>query len=160
MCHGSTSAPWTSFRQNSACFVQCSDFGHKQSFAHGWASRWTSRVIYSRVRSFKSSLCVSHCLPSPFRERREHRVFKELIRIVPGLEERFMRSSEEEIGMISDLVIVLLSSYFSYWYPTPRYKRALRVLDLMIQKASKVRLSTGSHRRASRWILHLRATAK
>jgi hypothetical protein len=38
------------------------------------------------------------------RERREHRVFTKLLQMIPGLEERIMNSSEEEVGFIADLV--------------------------------------------------------
>jgi hypothetical protein len=38
------------------------------------------------------------------RERREHRVFQQLLRMVPGLEERIMEGSGEEIGHVADLV--------------------------------------------------------
>jgi hypothetical protein len=38
------------------------------------------------------------------RERREHRVFRSLLNAVPGLEERLITSSEDEVRMIADLV--------------------------------------------------------
>jgi hypothetical protein len=38
------------------------------------------------------------------RERREHRVFTKLLQMVPGLEERLMSSSEEEVVFIADMV--------------------------------------------------------
>jgi hypothetical protein len=38
------------------------------------------------------------------RERREHRVFQELLKSVPGLEERLMEGSEEEVGLLAELV--------------------------------------------------------
>jgi hypothetical protein len=38
------------------------------------------------------------------RERREHRVFTKLLQMIPGLEERIMNSSGEEVGFIADLV--------------------------------------------------------
>ena len=38
------------------------------------------------------------------RERREHRVFQELLRSVPGLEERLLQGPEEEVDTIADLV--------------------------------------------------------
>lgn len=47
-------------------------------------------------------------LNSPLsRERREHRVFHSLLNTIPGLEERLMNSSPEEIRMIGDLVCLL-----------------------------------------------------
>jgi hypothetical protein len=38
------------------------------------------------------------------RERREHRVFVKLLQMIPGMEERIMSSSEEEVTFIADLV--------------------------------------------------------
>jgi len=38
------------------------------------------------------------------RERREHRVFRQLLQIVPGLEERLLSGSEAEILHIADLI--------------------------------------------------------
>ena len=42
------------------------------------------------------------------RERREHRVFQELLRSVPGLEERLLQGPEEEVDTIADLVNFLI----------------------------------------------------
>ena len=39
-----------------------------------------------------------------FRERWEHRVFEELLRSVPGLEERLLHGSEEEVDIVAELV--------------------------------------------------------
>lgn len=38
------------------------------------------------------------------RERREHKVFQELLKLVPGLEERLMTGSDDEVAITSDLV--------------------------------------------------------
>ena len=43
-----------------------------------------------------------------FRERREHRVFQELLRLVPGLEERLLHGSEEEVDIVAELVNLLV----------------------------------------------------
>lgn len=43
------------------------------------------------------------------RERREHEVFKQLLQITPGLEERLMTGSEEEVLHICDLVCPIFS---------------------------------------------------
>jgi hypothetical protein len=43
------------------------------------------------------------------RELREQLVFKALLKMCPGLEERLLKSSEEELDFISDLVRELLS---------------------------------------------------
>ena len=53
-----------------------------------------------------TNLCKTEFPPSYWthRERREHRVFKELLQMVPGLEERLLQSSEEEARLVADLV--------------------------------------------------------
>jgi hypothetical protein len=38
------------------------------------------------------------------RERREHRVFTQLLRMIAGLEERLLASSDEEAAFIAELV--------------------------------------------------------
>ena len=40
------------------------------------------------------------------RERREHRVFQQLLQIVPGLEDRIMEGSDKEVAHIADLVCI------------------------------------------------------
>lgn len=42
-----------------------------------------------------------------FRERKEFAAFRELLRMVPGLEARIMQSSEDELVLIADLVSML-----------------------------------------------------
>jgi mannose/fructose-specific phosphotransferase system component IIA len=50
-------------------------------------------------------LIVVHLLIADLpRERREHRVFTKLLQMFPGMEERIMSSSEEEVTFIVDLV--------------------------------------------------------
>jgi hypothetical protein len=44
---------------------------------------------------------MTDCFP---RERREHRVFTKLLHMVPGLEERLVSSSEEEVVFIANMV--------------------------------------------------------
>ena len=41
---------------------------------------------------------------SRLRDRREHRIFKQLLQMVPGLEQRLMNSPEEELVLVADLV--------------------------------------------------------
>lgn len=41
------------------------------------------------------------------RERREHRVYQALLQMIPGLEERLMEASDEDIIHISGLVSAL-----------------------------------------------------
>ena len=38
------------------------------------------------------------------RERREHRIFRQLINMVAGLEEHIMEGSEEDVSYIAELV--------------------------------------------------------
>jgi hypothetical protein len=40
------------------------------------------------------------------RERREHSIYQELMKTVPGLEERLMTSSEDELSIVAELVII------------------------------------------------------
>lgn len=46
------------------------------------------------------------------RERREHRVFEDLLRVCPDLEKRLLESSEEEIELLSGLVSRSMYFYF------------------------------------------------
>jgi len=41
-----------------------------------------------------------------FRERRKHRVFAELLQMVPGLEERLVQGDDNDILVVADLVCV------------------------------------------------------
>jgi hypothetical protein len=50
------------------------------------------------------------------RERREDRVFRELLKLCHGLEERLFSSSAEEVELIADLVSVMLYAYFCKTY--------------------------------------------
>lgn len=38
------------------------------------------------------------------RERREHAIFKELLKTIPGLEERLVQGSEDELAIVAELV--------------------------------------------------------
>jgi hypothetical protein len=49
------------------------------------------------------------------RERREHIVFRSLLQMVPGLEERLTESSEDDIIHIAELVSYLTYFLFSVW---------------------------------------------
>jgi hypothetical protein len=46
-------------------------------------------------------------LPQP-REIREDHVFKELLKICPGLQDRLTNGSEEEIELVADLVYLIV----------------------------------------------------
>lgn len=47
-----------------------------------------------------------------FRERREHNIFTVLLNGVPGLEERLMTGSGDEVGIVAELVGFLSLSLF------------------------------------------------
>ena len=42
------------------------------------------------------------------REHREHCVYQELLKAVPGLEERLVNGSEEELAIVAELVRVFI----------------------------------------------------
>jgi hypothetical protein len=79
---------------------------------------------------------------TPFRKRRELRVFRKLLQIVPGLEDRLANPEidEEDVMDIADLVrsqrlgYCLLTPFFHF----QRFSRALPELGQMIPRASKV----------------------
>jgi hypothetical protein len=51
---------------------------------------------------------LSNQLVSHLRERREHKVFQQLLQMVPGLEERLLDDSDVNIRLIAELVRVFL----------------------------------------------------
>jgi hypothetical protein len=77
--------------------------------------------------SFTAKYCISLIIFSPAetefcRERIEHRVFKQLLQMIPGLEKWVLGGSEEEVIHIADLVG--LSGY-----PVPPWTSLLCILD-------------------------------
>jgi hypothetical protein len=48
------------------------------------------------------------------RERREHRVYKQLLQSIPGLEERLMNGSDEDVLHVSELVCRLSFQQFDW----------------------------------------------
>lgn len=52
---------------------------------------------------------LSQSLTSNFKEWKELEVFRELLRMVPGLEAHLMDSSEDEVIHIADLVCLILN---------------------------------------------------
>ena len=58
------------------------------------------------MSSYQDIIDVSLITPTGIfpRERREHRVFDKLLQMVPGLEERLLTGSEEEITFVAELV--------------------------------------------------------
>lgn len=68
--------------------------------------------------------------------------------MVPGLEERLMNGSEEEIFHIADLVHCYVSTHCSYFPPDTkvfRSKEDLPMPGLMTRRASRVQSLIGSH---------------
>ena len=62
------------------------------------------------VRHLLKSHIMTSFLPPPSRsERREHKVFEELLRTIPNLEERIMTGSEEDLTEIADQVSTILT---------------------------------------------------
>ena len=59
------------------------------------------------------------------RERREHRVFKQLLQSIPGLEERLVKGSEEDIVLVADVVFTLSQQH---------------ITDLILDRSSGVQL--------------------
>ena len=70
------------------------------------------------------------------RERKEYRVFTKLLQIIPGLEERLMRSSEEEVVFIAELVCCR-PPHFSKTDQLLRYRKAHPVRGRTTPKALK-----------------------
>ena len=71
--------------------------------------------------------------PPLTRERREHQVFCTLLQMIPGMEDRLMESSEEDITHIAELVCN--SGAPCVYFQTDhahRFKRVLQVPDQTI----------------------------
>jgi hypothetical protein len=45
------------------------------------------------------------------RERREHRIFQDLLKSVVGLEERLMQGGDEEVDVVAELASTITPSY-------------------------------------------------
>jgi hypothetical protein len=70
----------------------------------GWASRLMS--LKNLLLSSMLTLCF-FSFPSDYfthRQRREHRVFRTLLHMVPGLEERLIAGSDDEAVVVAELV--------------------------------------------------------
>lgn len=46
----------------------------------------------------------------------EYSVFRELLKIIPGLEERLMESGESEVIAIAELVSCVIRIVIAHWY--------------------------------------------
>lgn len=70
-----------------------------------------------------------------FRERREYKVYRQLLQMVPGLEERLVSGSDEEVTHIGDLVCIALTVFLSVSFQIPcRFKKGPRPPDQTIQR--------------------------
>jgi hypothetical protein len=122
---------WLSFQSHCSCFVLCAHPSHKWHFVQGRVGNWT------RGRSvFHYLIDHSHSwLHHYIRQRREYHIYKQLLQMVPGLEERLMNSSEEEIFHIADLVHCYISihcSYFPISLLTPRCLDPKRIFQCLV----------------------------
>jgi hypothetical protein len=48
------------------------------------------------------------------RERREHRIFQELLKSVAGLEERLMQGGDDEVDIVAELASIVHRSYYVF----------------------------------------------
>lgn len=62
-----------------------------------------SEDTFSHEYTLSPHICMKNSF-IPTRERREHRIFKHLLRMVPGLEDRVMEGSDEDFVHIAELV--------------------------------------------------------
>jgi hypothetical protein len=69
--------------------------------------------MVERRENEDTALTTMYCYPRRFtllltwascRELTEHAIFQALLRMIPGLEGRILASSDEEIGIMADLV--------------------------------------------------------
>jgi hypothetical protein len=90
---------------------------------------------------------LSRRLLTSSRERREHSVFRDLLKQIPGFEKRLMESSDDEVVMIADMVC--FHSYLNLDITVTsigfRSRRELAALGLMTPKESSPLSSIGSH---------------
>jgi hypothetical protein len=88
------------------------------------------------------------------RERREHRVFRQLLLLIPGLEERLMEGSDENFAHIAELVGQFLPGSSSETQGLSRSRKAFLAPEPMTPKAWRVPSWTGSLLADNRWIRH------
>lgn len=69
---------------------------------------WGSFPKEKRRLSRTSMLCFRSLLQDEYlkcvRERREHRIFRTLLQMIPGIEERLMEGSDEDVVHVAELV--------------------------------------------------------
>jgi hypothetical protein len=107
MYFGPLGASRSSFRQDVACHGQHPSPPNQRHFTHGRTRGSTQRGFQRRVSRIRQSFRICFPIVTTTRERREHQIFTKLLQMVPGLEERIMGGSEEEVVFIADLVRTL-----------------------------------------------------
>jgi hypothetical protein len=133
-----------------------------QTEFYGWENwqrlqRKTS--LPSMVFSCRVMYDISNHMYIP-RERREHRVFQELLKSVAGLEERLMQGGDSEVDVVAELVSIMVSyafglSFISHIISSPK---AHLEQEVMTPKVSKAVCSTGLPQRDRILFLLLLAT--
>ena len=80
------------------------------------------------------------------RQRREHRVFTALLKAAPGLEERLMTGTEEDIHFISTMVSQIIRYPLHFLrHLFASCKKVHQVRDPTIPRASSLQLLIGCH---------------
>ena len=69
-----------------------------------WESSLNSQLIRSRTSTSLALYRENGSTDPCSRERREHRVFQQLLQMIPGLEDRLMSGSADDVVHIADLV--------------------------------------------------------
>jgi hypothetical protein len=87
---------------------------------------FTQEYVMWSISDFRRQFTIN-------RERREHRVFRLLLQMIPGMEDRLMESSEEDIVHIAELVCNSNAPCVRFQTNhAHRFGRALRVPGSMI----------------------------
>ena len=136
----------------SMCFAMCRHWS--------WMAFSLCVMTDQMMRAWQ--LCTSHTAIIPVisdlvcRQVKEHSVFCELFQSVPGLENRLMTSSEEEVMVIADLLCGLLNylhiSSISL-YVTNRFRRVPMVPGPMTPREWRVRSLIRSLQKVNPWPL-------
>src|SRR5882762_266663 len=69
-----------------------------------WGSLLSSRIVHSHTSSSSAFSRESKLIIPYTRERREHRIFQQLLQMIPGLEDRLMNGSSEYVVHVGELV--------------------------------------------------------
>jgi hypothetical protein len=126
---------------------------------YGWENwlRLQRKISPLSMFVFRRVMCrISNHI---YRERREHRVFQELLKSVAGLEERLMQGGDEEVDVVAELASTISFSYVFkvnvYLISSPR---APLEQGVTTPKASKAACLTGLLQRDRIWFLLLPET--